>query len=144
MWLQWCLQFSKSDITVVAGPSTQVTFTNCTLFTKCITNVEGITIDDAEDLDLVMPVYNLIVYSLNYSDMTDSLWFYFKDEVAYFNCDIENTNKFKSFTYKAKSWGDTAPKPNPNQANEILKKCNNCCAIKLSKYFLEITRNVTE
>ena len=86
-----------------------------------------------------MPVYNLIVYSLNYSDMTDSLWFYFKDEVAYFNCGIENTNEFKSFKYKAKSWGDTAPKPNPNQANEILKKCNNCCAIKLSKYFLEIT-----
>ena len=38
------------------------------------------TIDDAEDLDLVMPMmpmYNLIEYSSNYSETTGSLWFYF-------------------------------------------------------------------
>ena len=33
------------------------------------------TIDDAEDLDLVMPMYNLIEYSSNYSETTGSLWF---------------------------------------------------------------------
>ena len=33
-------------------------------------------LDDAEDLDLVMLMYNLIKYSSNYSETTGSLWFY--------------------------------------------------------------------
>ena len=33
------------------------------------------TIGDAENLDLVMPMYNLIKYSSNYSERTESLWF---------------------------------------------------------------------
>ena len=41
--------------------------------------------DDAEDLDLVMPMFNLIEYSSNYSETTGSLWFYSKDEVTNFN-----------------------------------------------------------
>ena len=48
-------------------------------------------------LDLVMPMYNLIEYSSNYSETTGSLWFYFKDEATNFNADITNTNNFKSF-----------------------------------------------
>ena len=43
----------------------------------------------AEDLDLNMPKYNLIEYSLNYSETTGSLWFYSKDEATNFN-NIEN------------------------------------------------------
>ena len=34
--------------------------------------------DDAEDLDLVMLMYNLIEYNSNYFDMTGNLWFYRK------------------------------------------------------------------
>ena len=37
------------------------------------TAIDGTAIDDAEDLDLVMPVYNLIEYSSNYSETTGSL-----------------------------------------------------------------------
>ena len=37
--------------------------------------IDGITIDDAEDLDLVMPVYNLTEYNSNYSETTGSLRF---------------------------------------------------------------------
>ena len=73
MWLQWCLNSSKGDITAVAGPATEVAFTNCAPFTKCITKINGPTIGNDEDLDLVMQMYNLIVYRLNYSDMTRSL-----------------------------------------------------------------------
>ena len=51
------------DITVKAAGVTQVSFKNCAPFTKCITKIDGATIDDAEDLDLVMPMYNLIEYS---------------------------------------------------------------------------------
>ena len=36
-----------------------MTFKNCVSFIKCITEIDGTTIDDAEDLDLVIPVYNL-------------------------------------------------------------------------------------
>ena len=48
----------KGNITDTAAPETQVAFKNCPPFTKCITKIDGTTIDDAEDLDLVMPFYN--------------------------------------------------------------------------------------
>ena len=54
----------KGDITVTVAPSTQVSIKNCALFTKCITKRDGTTIDDAEDLYLVMPIYNLTEYRL--------------------------------------------------------------------------------
>ena len=63
----------RGDITVVAAPATQLAFKNCAPFTKCITKVDETTIDDAEDLDLVMPMYHLIDYSSNYSETTGSL-----------------------------------------------------------------------
>ena len=44
------------DITVIVAPATQVAFKNCAPFTKCITKIDGTTIDDAEDLDLVIPM----------------------------------------------------------------------------------------
>ena len=43
----------RGDITVTAAPATQVSFENCAPFTKCIAKIDGTTIDDAEDLDLV-------------------------------------------------------------------------------------------
>ena len=63
----------RGDITVVAAPATQLACKNCASFTKCITKVDETTIDDAEDLDLVMPMYHLIDYSSNYSETTGSL-----------------------------------------------------------------------
>ena len=82
--------------------ATDVAFKNCAPFTKCITKIDGTEIDDAEDLDIVMPMYNLIEYSSSYSETTGSLWFYSKDEETNFNADIANTNNFKYFMYKAK------------------------------------------
>ena len=49
-----------------------------------------------------MPMYNLIEYSLNCCDATDSLWFCCKDEETNFNPNTANNNAFKSFEYKAK------------------------------------------
>ena len=46
----------RGDITVVAAPEKQVALRNCLPFTKCITNIDETTIDDAEDLHLVMPM----------------------------------------------------------------------------------------
>ena len=80
-----------------------------------------------------MPMYNLIEYSSNYSETTGRLRFYSKDQATNFNNDIENSNDFKSFKYKAKLLGNTVARPTPNQANGIVKKCNNCCVIKIFK-----------
>ena len=58
----------RGDFTVVASPATQVAFKNYAKFTKCIAKIDETTIDDAEDLDLVMLMYNLIEHSSNYSE----------------------------------------------------------------------------
>ena len=86
---------------------TLVAFKNCAPFTKYITKIDGTTIDDAEDLGLVMLIQNLMEYSLNYSEITRSLWFYSKDQATNFNLDIENNNNFKSFEYNPKLLGNT-------------------------------------
>ena len=65
----------RGDITGRAAPAIQVAFKNCAPLTKCILQSNK-TIHDTENLDLVMPMYNLIVYSSNYSKTTRSLWFY--------------------------------------------------------------------
>ena len=59
--------------------------------------------DNAEHLDLVMPMHNFLQYISNYFEKTGSLWFYFKDEAANFNDDIANNDNFKSFRYKTNS-----------------------------------------
>ena len=38
-----------------------VTFKNCTPFTKCISRINNTGIDNAQDIDIVMPMYNLII-----------------------------------------------------------------------------------
>ena len=105
----------KGDITVTAAPKTQVAFT------KSITKIDGTTIGDLEDLDLVIPMYNLIEYSSNYSEAKGSLWFYSKDEATNSSDDIANNNNFKSFEYKDKLLGNTVSQPNPNNVNGILR-----------------------
>ena len=61
----------RDDINVVAGSAIQGSFESFAPVTKSITENDGTTIDD-EDLDLVMPIYNLIKYSSNYSKTTGS------------------------------------------------------------------------
>ena len=109
------------NITVIAAPATQISIRNCVPFTQCITKIDGTTIVGVEDLDLVMPMYNLIGYNLNYSETTGSLWFYSKDEITNFNNDVENTDDFKCFKCKAKLLGNTVAQSDPNQAAGILR-----------------------
>ena len=115
-------------VTAAQNIQTQVAFKNFAWFTKCIIKLDGTTIDDAGDLDLVMPMYNPIEYSSNYSETTRSLWFYSKDDVTNFNEDI--ANNFKSSEYKAKLLENTvADGPNGIVRNAtiavLLKYLNN-------------------
>ena len=59
-------------------------------------------------------------YISNYSETTESLGFYSKDETTNFNAVVANNNDFKSFEYKAKLLGNTVAQPNPNNANGVL------------------------
>ena len=83
-----------------------VTFKDCAPFTKCISRINNTDIDNAHDIDIVMPMYNLIEYSDNYSKTSGSLWQYYKDDP---NDNLANSESFKS---KVKITGKT-----PNNGN---------------------------
>ena len=51
-------------------------FKNDAAFISCILKINNMLIDNAEDLDVAMPMYNLIEYSKNYRKTTSSLWNY--------------------------------------------------------------------
>ena len=57
----------------------KVIFKNFAPFTDCISNINNTQADNAKDIDIVMPIYNLIEYSDNYSKTSGSLWQYCKD-----------------------------------------------------------------
>ena len=51
-----------------------VIFKNCAPFTKCISRINNTDIDNAHDIDIVIPMYNSIEYSDSYSKISESLW----------------------------------------------------------------------
>ena len=53
-----------------------VAFKNNTPFINCISKINGVQIDNAEDLDVVMPMYKLLEYNKNYRKTTGHLWNY--------------------------------------------------------------------
>ena len=84
-----------------------VTFKNCAPCTKCISRINNTDIDNAQDIDIVMPMYNLIEYSDNYSATSGSLWQYYKDDP---NDNMEQSESVKSkirITRKTPADGNT-------------------------------------
>ena len=62
------------DITTAGGDAnTKVALKNCAPFTKCVTHINDEHVDNADNLDIVTPMYNLIEYSDNYSDTSGSV-----------------------------------------------------------------------
>ena len=118
----------RGDITIIGHNVTQVVLKNLALFITCIRKIDQTRIDDAEDLDLVMPMDNLLKYSSNYSGTTDSLWFYSKDEATNFDADIADSDNFKSFSYKAKFFGNTVA----DGVNGILRKITTAVSLKVN------------
>ena len=70
-----------------------VTFKNCATFTNCISRINGTDTVNAQDIDTVKPMYNLIKYSDNYSKTSGSLWQYCKDDP---NDNLVESGSFKS------------------------------------------------
>ena len=50
-----------------------VTFKNCAPFINCISEINNTQIDNAKDIDIAMPIYNLIEYSDNYAKTSGNL-----------------------------------------------------------------------
>ena len=82
----------------------KVIFKDCALFTKCITKINNTRTDNAEYIDTVMPMCNLIEYSENYSKISASLWQYCKKIPAISNngniVDFNGNNETDSFNFK--------------------------------------------
>ena len=70
-----------------------VPFKNCVSSTNCISGINNTQIDNAKDIDIVMPMYNLIEYCDNYSKTSGSLWQYYRDEP---NDNLTDSESFKS------------------------------------------------
>ena len=51
-----------------------VALKNCAPFNNCISEINNTQLDNAKDIDIVMPMYNLIEYSDNYTKTCGSLW----------------------------------------------------------------------
>ena len=89
----------------------KVIFKNCAPFTDCISKMYNTQVDNAKDIDIVMPIYNLIEYSDNYSKTSGILWQYCKDVPVVNNngniVDFNVTNATDSFNFKAKITGQT-------------------------------------
>ena len=92
---------AKASITVqntvaAAAPvndtNERVIFKNCAPFTNFISEINNAQVDDAEDINIVMPMYNLIEHSDVYSNTWGILWQYYRDEPA-----LDNNNKINDF-----------------------------------------------
>ena len=98
----------KGDITLEGDNNANeknknLKFKNNSPFINCISKINGVKIDNAEDLDFVMPMYNLLEYSKNYKKTTGSLWNYYKDEQSSTIGDnniIHSILNSESFDYK--------------------------------------------
>ena len=116
-------------------------FKNNTPFTNCLSKINGIKIDNAEDFYVVMPMYNLLEYSKNYRKATGSSWNYYRDEP---NSSVGASNithsilNSESFNYKANFMENSVTNNNLTKNNVKvvipLKYLNNF--LEKFKYFI--------
>ena len=91
------------------------TFRNCAPFTNCISEINNTQIDNVKYTDVVMPLYDLIEYSNNYSKTLGSLSQYYRDESN------DNIANFESFQFKVKITGNTTDADNKKVEQQNLK-----------------------
>ena len=86
--------------------ATQVVLKNYAPFEKCRTEINETFVDETDFINIKMPVYNLIEYSVNYSSTSGSLWHFGRDEIIN-NADVTNDDNAPSFKHKASLIGNT-------------------------------------
>ena len=92
--------------------ATQVVFKNCAPFEQCRTET---FVNETDFINITMPMYNLIEYSVNYSSTSGSLWHFGRDEIIN-NADVTNDDNAPSFKHKASLIGNTE---NNGRKNEV-------------------------
>ena len=85
-------------------PNTKAAFKNCHPFIKCKIHLNDVHVEDLDNLDIILNMYNLIEYLDNYSDSTASLYHFKRQEPLVDNVDL--TNASSSFSYKSGLLGD--------------------------------------
>ena len=86
------------------GANDRVEFKNLAPFTKCIAHINSEHVDNADNLDIIIPMYNLIEYGGNYSDISGNLWQFKRDESSATDTGNPNnasTANSTSFKYKS-------------------------------------------
>ena len=90
-----------------ANANTRLALKNCASFTKCNLEINDEHVDTAENLDITMPMYNLIEYSDNYPDSSATLYQYKRDEPPVDDAVADLTaNNSSSFKYKISLLGN--------------------------------------
>ena len=86
---------------VAADANIRLALKNCAPFTKCNLEINDEHVEPAENLDITMPMYNLIEYSDNYQDSSTTLYQYKRDEPPEANAINDlTTDTSSSFKYK--------------------------------------------
>ena len=116
----------------------KLAFKNNAPFVSCISKINNTLINNAEDLDILMPMYNLLEYSKNYSKTTGSFCNYYRDEPNSGLGGADNNISYsikdsKSFDYKTSIAGKL-------EGNNTEKEAETVVPLKTFKQFLENTR----
>ena len=83
-------------------------------------------VDEAENINITMPICNFIEYSDNYSDTDGSLWQFKRDETdREINIEADNSSSFK---YKASLIGNTIADGADGRKK---RRCKNSCTTKI-------------
>ena len=90
----------------VAIANTRLALKNCAPFTKCNLEINDEHVDAAENLDIAMPMYNLLEYSDNYQDSSATLYQYKPDERPNGIADNLTQDNSKFFDNKVKLLGN--------------------------------------
>ena len=127
----------KGDIAVTnpnnAKRNKAVAFKNNAPFINCISKINGIKIDNAEDLDVAMHMYNLLEYSKNYKKTTGSLWNCYRDQpINPLSTDSD------SFKYKTSITGNTCNVGDDDDNYDANKAVKNETKIVISLEYLVI------
>ena len=105
LWAQ--LQQSQTQQRLEQQTKKEIIIKICAPFTNCVSEANNTQIDNAKDIDIVMPMYNFIEH---YSKTSGSLWNYYRDKpfldigaIAYFSANINSA----LFKFKTKTAGIT-------------------------------------
>ena len=99
---------TAADGAAANNTNKKVIFKNCASFTNCLSEINNTQVDNAKDIDILIPMYNLIEYSHNYAKTSGSLWQYCLEKPALNNIAIVDfADITDSFNFKAKFAGQT-------------------------------------